>query len=243
MLYSGEQFDNELQMQYLRARFYDQNTGRFNALDPFAGNNEDPQSLHKYAYCGGDPVNGVDPSGKFTLVEFLFVTAIFFTVALSTMKYLQYRSSQRTGIIISSNINQAQWRADVQTAITYLRTSPQIAQIIDALNHSGHHINIIEDTRWPQTRARVNPGEQSVFDNTYTYINNRSFRHHDGTQYSFSKALFWELMNAYGRSVIGEPEAERDYTIPNYPGMSRTLDATTEPFPFNPANVMDEPQN
>ena len=63
MLYSGEQFDADLQMQYLRARFYDQNTGRFNALDPFAGNNYDPQSLHKYGYCHSDPVNNVDTSG------------------------------------------------------------------------------------------------------------------------------------------------------------------------------------
>jgi len=65
-LYSGEQFDTRVQMQYLRARYYDPNTGRFNQLDPFAGNNHDPQSLHKYLYVHGDPVNGIDPSGWFT---------------------------------------------------------------------------------------------------------------------------------------------------------------------------------
>ena len=28
------------------------------------GDNEDPQSLHKYAYTHCDPVNGIDPSGE-----------------------------------------------------------------------------------------------------------------------------------------------------------------------------------
>lgn len=70
LLYAGEQFDPGLQMEYLRARYYDQNTGRFNRLDPFEGNNEDPQSLHKYAYAHCDPVNGIDPSGEMSLGEF-----------------------------------------------------------------------------------------------------------------------------------------------------------------------------
>ncbi len=56
LLYSGEQFDFELPQQYLRARYYDQNIGRFPSLDPFVGNNSDPQSLHKYNYCYSDPV-------------------------------------------------------------------------------------------------------------------------------------------------------------------------------------------
>ena len=69
MLYSGEQFDPNLQMQYLRARYYDQNNGTFNRVDPFNGNMGDPQSLHKYGYCHNDPVNGIDPTGMFSLVE------------------------------------------------------------------------------------------------------------------------------------------------------------------------------
>ena len=63
MLYSGEQFDVELQLQYLRARNYDQNTGRFTSADDFAGRFNDPQSFHKYGYANCDPVNKIDPSG------------------------------------------------------------------------------------------------------------------------------------------------------------------------------------
>jgi RHS repeat-associated protein len=61
--YSGEHFDAKVQQQYLRARWYNPANGQFNRLDPFAGNMQDPQSLHKYAYVHGDPVNGVDPTG------------------------------------------------------------------------------------------------------------------------------------------------------------------------------------
>ncbi len=64
LLYSGELYDSQLQLQYLRARWYDLSTGTFNRLDPFFGNLQDPQSLHKYAYVHGDPVQGVDPSGE-----------------------------------------------------------------------------------------------------------------------------------------------------------------------------------
>ncbi|WP_145423689.1 RHS repeat-associated core domain-containing protein [Symmachiella dynata] len=62
-LYSGEAFDSRIGMQYLRARWYDPNSGRFNHLDPFSGNLRTPQSLHKYLYTHGDPVNGWDPTG------------------------------------------------------------------------------------------------------------------------------------------------------------------------------------
>ena len=63
LLYSGEQFDARIQQQYLRARYDDTATGRFNRLDPFVGNTRDPLSLHKYLYTHGNPINSVDPSG------------------------------------------------------------------------------------------------------------------------------------------------------------------------------------
>lgn len=78
LLYAGEQFDAGLQMEYLRARYYDQDNGRFNRLDPFDGNSEDPQSLHKYAYAHADPVNGIDPSGEMTILQLQITITISF---------------------------------------------------------------------------------------------------------------------------------------------------------------------
>ena len=64
-LYCSEAFDPKLGWYYLRARYYDPRIGRFNRLDPFFGNLSDPQSLHKYTYCHGDPINCIDPRGMF----------------------------------------------------------------------------------------------------------------------------------------------------------------------------------
>jgi len=76
LLYAGEQFDIDAQQYYLRARYYDPLNGRFNRIDDFAGNTEDPQSLHKYLYCHANPVNAIDPSGEMTLVDLSTTTAI-----------------------------------------------------------------------------------------------------------------------------------------------------------------------
>jgi RHS repeat-associated protein len=76
LLYCGEQFDTNSQNYYLRARWYDPSNGRFNRVDPFAGNTSDPQSLHKYLYCHANPVNAIDPSGMITLLSTLKAISI-----------------------------------------------------------------------------------------------------------------------------------------------------------------------
>jgi len=76
LLYTGEQFDTDLQQYYLRARYYNPSNGRFNRMDPFAGNDQDPQSLHKYTYCHANPVNNIDPTGQFTLAGMTIANSI-----------------------------------------------------------------------------------------------------------------------------------------------------------------------
>ncbi len=66
-LYTGEQYDSGLGQYYLRARYYNQGTGRFTQQDTWMGNNSDPITLHKYLYGNADPVNHIDPSGNFSL--------------------------------------------------------------------------------------------------------------------------------------------------------------------------------
>ncbi len=72
-LYRGEQFDSDLGLYYLRARYYNPQTGRFVSRDPEDGNPIDPASLHKYLYANGDPVNGIDPMGREDFDEFQFL--------------------------------------------------------------------------------------------------------------------------------------------------------------------------
>jgi len=55
-LFTGEQEDGETGLYFLRARYYDPETGRFLARDPLEFN-------QRYAYAGNNPATMVDPSG------------------------------------------------------------------------------------------------------------------------------------------------------------------------------------
>jgi RHS repeat-associated protein len=68
-LYRGEQFDSDLGLYYLRARYYNPLTGRFMSQDPQDGYIDEPATLHKYLYAGGDSVNGIDPTGRANELE------------------------------------------------------------------------------------------------------------------------------------------------------------------------------
>jgi len=63
--FTGEQYDPNLNQYYLRARYYNQQNGRFTQQDTWMGNNTDPITLHKYLYANVDPANTIDPTGNF----------------------------------------------------------------------------------------------------------------------------------------------------------------------------------
>ena len=93
MLYRGEQYDSDLGLYYLRARFYNPLTGRFLSRDLGPGDDADddsddsggsvgmdvtdseghdltdPRNLHAYVYANGDPVNYGDPTGQAASAE------------------------------------------------------------------------------------------------------------------------------------------------------------------------------
>jgi RHS repeat-associated protein len=71
MMYRGEQFDSDLGLYYLRARYYNPLTGRFMSRDPFGGYISIPFSQHAYNYAAANPVNWRDPSGR-DLFEYAF---------------------------------------------------------------------------------------------------------------------------------------------------------------------------
>jgi RHS repeat-associated protein len=74
-LYRGEQYDPDLTLYYLRARYFNPLTGRFLSRDPEAGKTTDPKTLRKYLYAGGDPINAWDPTGRQDEVEFSWINA------------------------------------------------------------------------------------------------------------------------------------------------------------------------
>ena len=69
-LYRGEQYDPDLGLYYLRARYYNPLTGRFMSRDPYDGSTILPVTLHKYLYASGDAVDRIDPRGRADLFEY-----------------------------------------------------------------------------------------------------------------------------------------------------------------------------
>lgn len=75
-LYTGEQFDDQLDNYYLRARYYNQDAGRFTQMDTWEGNGSNPITLNKYIYGNANPINMVDPTGNFSITELQVVNSI-----------------------------------------------------------------------------------------------------------------------------------------------------------------------
>ena len=67
-MYTGECYDEESGLYYLRARYMNPSTGTFTGMDSYAGNISDPDTLHKYLYANGNPVKYVDPSGNMATI-------------------------------------------------------------------------------------------------------------------------------------------------------------------------------
>ncbi|MFZ6732650.1 RHS repeat-associated core domain-containing protein [Undibacterium sp. Ji42W] len=61
--YTGEYFDDIIELQYNRARWYSADSGRFVSVDSFIGTFERPLTLNKYLYASANPLNILDPSG------------------------------------------------------------------------------------------------------------------------------------------------------------------------------------
>jgi len=61
--FTGEAWDAEVELLYLRARYYQPEVGRFVTKDPWAGNTNQPATLNRYVYATNNPVNLSDPSG------------------------------------------------------------------------------------------------------------------------------------------------------------------------------------
>ena len=61
--FTGEWLDAGVGLTYLRARWYDGETGRFTQVDPLAGYSLAPSTTHDYAYVAQNPVLYTDPTG------------------------------------------------------------------------------------------------------------------------------------------------------------------------------------
>jgi RHS repeat-associated protein len=62
--FTGYEKDDETDLYYAKARYYDPETARFLSQDPVQGDLTNPPSLHRYLYAYGNPTVWVDPLGR-----------------------------------------------------------------------------------------------------------------------------------------------------------------------------------
>jgi RHS repeat-associated protein len=65
--FNGEDYNSLTGLQYLRARYYEPESGTFLTRDSYLGNITQPLSLNRYAYAMNNPLMYTDPSGHMAL--------------------------------------------------------------------------------------------------------------------------------------------------------------------------------
>jgi RHS repeat-associated protein len=78
--FHGAWWEKGTDLYHVRAREYDQQTGRFISRDPDGGGTETPESLHPFAFADSNPYVFSDPSGEFSVIEVNLAGALQFAM-------------------------------------------------------------------------------------------------------------------------------------------------------------------
>jgi RHS repeat-associated protein len=110
-LYAGEQFDPNVGFYYLRARYYQQSTGR-SLTDPELGSVFEPASLHRYLYAHGDPVSFRDPTGRFeSRANLTFTSGTAISVGAGILTMVGTHALGVAGLAQPGTVCKRPWRA------------------------------------------------------------------------------------------------------------------------------------
>ena len=96
--FTGKELDEDTDLYYYGARYYDAKIGRFVAIDPVALKNptkvlSDPQQLNTYSYTRNNPLKYVDPEGEIVMFAPLALPALgSFVVGVATLAYVTFIS-------------------------------------------------------------------------------------------------------------------------------------------------------
>ena len=97
--YNAEYTDSTTGLQYLRARYYNANTHRFQTKDTYQGTTTQPITRNNYAYANNNPVNFVDPSGHVGVLGIIAGGAILGAVVGGAYSaYSQYKSTGKISL-------------------------------------------------------------------------------------------------------------------------------------------------
>ncbi|HRJ27556.1 MAG TPA: RHS repeat-associated core domain-containing protein [Fimbriimonadaceae bacterium] len=118
----GHRTDDESGLIYMRARYYEAGSGRFISEDPaIDGGNW-------YAYCGNNPINAVDPSGKFLeLLLTSFLDEMLSAGNASATQAAKHWSKEKILDIMARKLGEAlgaMWGPDFMSAVSCAQTDP-----------------------------------------------------------------------------------------------------------------------
>jgi len=68
--FTGQRLDEETELYFYNARYYDPSLGRFITADTIVPGASNPQSFNRYSYCHNNPVNRIDPTGHWSWGKF-----------------------------------------------------------------------------------------------------------------------------------------------------------------------------
>jgi RHS repeat-associated protein len=118
---AGVTYDPDLNLYYLRARYFSPLTGRFLTRDPVTrcgciGCRMDPSRLHRYLYADANPVNRLDPWGLTTAAEYTLILGMTTTV-LATAAYYENQTHAAANIIQAVGEGVRELECDTQRAL------------------------------------------------------------------------------------------------------------------------------
>ena len=87
--YRGYYYDNETGFYYLQSRYYDPVTQRFLNADGLVSTGQGMLGNNMFAYCGNNPVNYVDPTGKLAIEIIIEAAKVMAEIALTVLVYVQ----------------------------------------------------------------------------------------------------------------------------------------------------------
>jgi RHS repeat-associated protein len=122
--FTGHEYDSQMALTYMGARYYDASRGQFLSQDPvFLGvgsKNDpkklqaylnDPQNMHSYAYARNNPLGYVDPDGQFSWPFDLKTTVSLTKTGLQLgAGYASHRIQQEWRELVAARQSFLQWQ-------------------------------------------------------------------------------------------------------------------------------------